>query len=112
MAEMWQPAVSDCKFQTKGSSLALWNLVNLEQVSGNYSYARIFAILKENFPEQAHRFPDIPNHGLPLRPCFLADCSKAETELSIRFRTLEETVIEEAKILFDLEEKTDKKTII
>ncbi|KKY21335.1 putative nad dependent epimerase [Phaeomoniella chlamydospora] len=74
-------------------------------VSGSYSYARIFSILKSAFPEHAHRFPVIEDQGLPLNPCFTADCTRAKRELGFRPRSLEETVIDQAKVLFDLEKK-------
>lgn len=73
------------------------------QVSGSYSYARIFAILKNAFPEHAAMFPVIENEGLPLRPTFINDCSKAEKELGMRWRSLEETVVSAARKLFELE---------
>jgi len=59
--------------------------------------------LKEDFAGQAHQLPHIPNDGLPLTPTLMADTPKTQRELSMRFRTLEETGIKEADILFRLE---------
>ncbi|ETS74587.1 hypothetical protein PFICI_13071 [Pestalotiopsis fici W106-1] len=70
-------------------------------VSGSYSYARIFALFRNLFPEQAQRFPVIPNDGLPLEPSFVNDCSKAEKELGMRWRTLDETVLEAGRALLE-----------
>ncbi|KAF7557598.1 hypothetical protein G7Z17_g509 [Cylindrodendrum hubeiense] len=77
-------------------------------VSGYYSYARVFSILRERFPEQADRFPIIPNNGLPVSPSFWNNCSKAEKELGMRWRTLEETVSTAAEVLFKLEKQSSE----
>lgn len=77
--------------------------------SGSYSYARVFAILKNAFPDQASRFPDIANDGLPLKPTFVNINAKAQTELGMRWRSIEDTAVEAAALLFELErmEKRD-----
>ncbi|KAI1613784.1 hypothetical protein EDD36DRAFT_207550 [Exophiala viscosa] len=75
--------------------------------SGSYSYARVFAILRKNFPKQAHRFPEIENEGLPVEPSLVTDASKAEREMGMRWTSLEETMVQTGGALFALEE-TDK----
>ncbi len=76
--------------------------------SGEYSYARVFAILRKNFPEQAHRFPEIENEGLPVKPHLTSDARKAEKELGMRWTSLEETMIQYGGALFALEDKVGK----
>lgn len=73
--------------------------------SGNYSYARVFAILRKNFPEQAHRFPEIADERLLAKPSLDNDTSKAEKDLGMRWTSLEETMIQTGRALFALEEK-------
>ncbi|KAM0754374.1 NAD(P)-binding protein [Meredithblackwellia eburnea MCA 4105] len=74
-------------------------------ISGYYSYTRIIAILKKAFPEEAYRFPDVPDEGLPIEPWYFVDCSKAVKDLGWRPRTLDESIIAEGTTLFELAKK-------
>jgi hypothetical protein len=74
-------------------------------VGGYYSYGAIIAILRRRLPDQAWRLPLVEGDGLPLPPSFQVDCSKAKKHLGMNFRSLEDTIVEEAEFLYAFQEQ-------
>ena len=73
------------------------------QISGEYTYAKIFSIIARHLPDQAHRFPVLPDN-LPRCAGYTVDVSKVERDLNIRhWSSLEESIVPHAKALFALE---------
>ena len=76
--------------------------------SGKYSYQMVCDIIRENFPEVRDRVPvGKPGSGLG-QEVYKVDNSKAKKELGMTFRSLEETIIDTAKSLLELEKATGK----
>ena len=71
--------------------------------SGDYSYSHIFAIIRKNFPDQAHRFPQVKDEGLPFAPRQTVDTSLVERDLGMRWSPLEEVICEEVADFFAIE---------
>jgi hypothetical protein len=78
-------------------------------VGGFYDYKVIIGILRRRLPDQAWRLPHVEGDGLHLPPCFKVDCSKVKKHLGMNFRTLEDTIVEEAEFLYAFEEQTKRK---
>ncbi|ORY23824.1 hypothetical protein BCR39DRAFT_548657 [Naematelia encephala] len=76
-------------------------------VSGYYNYGRLFSILRKAFPTEAHRFPDVPDDGLPLKPHFFTDSTKAERDFGVLHWTpIEEAIVPEFRDLLVVEAKS------
>ncbi|GAA5899269.1 hypothetical protein JCM6882_009301 [Rhodosporidiobolus microsporus] len=71
-------------------------------IGGDNDYEEIARILREEFPEQAHR---IPTQGTPLGPHWGFDCSPAKQELGIEFTDLRTTIKQAGEQLFRLEKE-------
>jgi nucleoside-diphosphate-sugar epimerase len=61
--------------------------------SSGYSYQNVVDIIRERFPELREKTPK-GNTGAPLPPVYRLDTSKAVKELGMKFRTLEETIVD------------------
>lgn len=67
-----------------------------------YSYQQICDIIRENFP-QLHDLTPKGNTGAPLPPIYKLDTTKAENELGIKFRPLQETIVGMVNSLLQLQ---------
>ena len=105
-------AFADVRDVGRAHRLACEKLVAAGQryltTSGNYSYQMICDIIRENFPEIKDRVPvGKPGSGLG-QEVYKVDNSKAKNELDMTFRSLEETIIDTARNLLELEKATGK----
>ncbi|QYT06291.1 Epimerase domain-containing protein [Trichoderma simmonsii] len=66
-----------------------------------YSYQQICDIIREKFPEQKDLTPK-GNTGAPLPPAYRLDTTKAVTELGLKFRPLQETIVDMVNSLMKL----------
>lgn len=66
-----------------------------------YSYQQICDIIRDKFPELSDLTPK-GNTGAPLPPAYQLDTSKAVKELGIKFRPLQETVMDMVNSLLKL----------
>jgi len=71
-------------------------------VAGHYDNTQIAAILRKNFPAQAHRIPAVEASEPP--PHFGTDSSKVEKELGIEWIPFEKSIVDTAVEFFKLEE--------
>ncbi|GAA6011972.1 hypothetical protein JCM10207_003445 [Rhodosporidiobolus poonsookiae] len=71
-------------------------------IGGDNDHEEVAQILKEEFPEQAHR---IPTKGAPLGPHWGFDCSPAQNELGIEFTDLRTTIKQAGEQIFRLEKE-------
>lgn len=75
---------------------------------GTYSNQEICDFLRKNFPEIRDRVPEgKPGNGLGLKPgeYFVGDNSKSKKILGITYRGLEESIVDTAKSILELEKK-------
>lgn len=73
---------------------------------GNFSYQMMADILREKIPELRDRVPiGKPGSGFGGVELYKPDSSKAQKILGIKFRDLEETVVDAARSLLELEKK-------
>ena len=70
--------------------------------AGNFSYQQACDIIRKHFPELRDKTPK-GNAGEALPPVYRMDSSKAETELGMTFRGLEETIVDSVKSSVALE---------
>ncbi|KAL2005183.1 hypothetical protein VTN00DRAFT_3033 [Thermoascus crustaceus] len=74
---------------------------------GNFSYQMMADILREKIPELRDRVPiGKPGSGFGGVELYKPDSSKAQKILGIKFRDLEEPVVDAARSLLELEKKT------
>ena len=72
-------------------------------IGGSYSYQMICDILRMEFPEIRDRVPEgEPGSGLGA-DVYKVDCSKAKKVLGLRFRSLEECIVDTGRSLLDVE---------
>ncbi|GAA5824093.1 hypothetical protein JCM11251_001519 [Rhodosporidiobolus azoricus] len=69
-------------------------------IGGDNDYEEIGRILREEFPEHAHR---IPTKGTPLGPHWGFDCTPAKQELGVEFTDLRTTIKQAGEQMFRLE---------
>lgn len=67
-----------------------------------YSYQQICDIIREKFPELQDKTPK-GDTGAALPPIYKVDTTKAITELGIKFRPLQETVVDMVNSLLALQ---------
>lgn len=67
-----------------------------------YSYQQICDIIREKFPELQDKTPK-GDTGADLPPIYKVDTTKAVTELGIKFRPLQETVVDMVNSLLALQ---------
>ncbi|KAL1644939.1 hypothetical protein SLS58_004010 [Diplodia intermedia] len=75
--------------------------------SGTYSNQQVCDVIRKHFPELRNRVPE-GTPGAPLADMWGVDNSKAGRELGIKFRTLEETIVDNVKNLLELEKSLAK----
>ncbi|KAL7941323.1 NAD(P)-binding protein [Trichoderma barbatum] len=66
-----------------------------------YSYQQICDIIRERFPQQSELTPK-GNPGAPLPSSYQLDTTKAVTELGLKFRPLQETIVDMVNSLLKL----------
>ncbi|GAA6027173.1 hypothetical protein JCM8097_002454 [Rhodosporidiobolus ruineniae] len=74
-------------------------------IGGDNDHVDVAEILREEFPEQAHR---IPTKGTRLGPHWGYDCSPAKEELGIEFTDLRTTVRQAGEQIFAMEREGKK----
>lgn len=67
-----------------------------------YSYQQICDIIREKFPELHDQTPK-GDAGAPLPSIYKLDTTKAATELGIKFRPLQETIVDMVNSLLTLQ---------
>jgi nucleoside-diphosphate-sugar epimerase len=75
--------------------------------NGGYTYQLFVDILREKFPELADKLPKKPNPANEAWPenVYKLDNSKATKDLGIKWRPIEETIVDTVKYLQHLEKK-------
>lgn len=68
--------------------------------AGNASAEKVAFLLRKNFPEQAHRIPEVEDGPIP--DPYGLDGRPAETAFNFVYQTLEETVVDFGNQLFEL----------
>jgi nucleoside-diphosphate-sugar epimerase len=76
--------------------------------SGNFTYQKVCDIIREKFPELKDRVPE-GTPGEPAPPMFKVDTSKAQKELGLTFRPLEEVIADTVNDLLKLEREQGKR---
>ncbi|KAH9832389.1 nad dependent epimerase [Teratosphaeria destructans] len=74
---------------------------------GNFTYQEVVDIIHEHFPELKEKTP-VGEAGEKGPKVFKVDTSKAQKELGIKFRGLEEVIVDTVRGLLKLEEETKK----
>jgi len=76
--------------------------------SGNYSYQMVCDVIRKNFPEVKDRTPaGKPGSGLGA-DVYKVSNEKAKKELGMTFKSLDETIVDTARRLLELERETGK----
>jgi nucleoside-diphosphate-sugar epimerase len=72
--------------------------------NGGYSYQLFCDVIRAKFPELADTTPE-GDANKPLPPVYKLDSSKAEKDLGIKWRSMEECVVDTVNSLKELESK-------
>ncbi|KAH7056993.1 putative cinnamoyl-CoA reductase [Macrophomina phaseolina] len=75
--------------------------------SGNYSNQQVCDLIRKHFPELRDRVPE-GEPGKPLADMFSTNTSKAQSELGLKFRSLEDCIVDTVKSLLELEKSVAK----
>ncbi|KAJ4854165.1 3-beta hydroxysteroid dehydrogenase/isomerase family domain-containing protein [Trichoderma breve] len=67
-----------------------------------YSYQQICDIIRAKFPELRETTPK-GETGAPIPPSYLVDTTKANTDLGVKYRTLEDTIVDAVNSLRKIE---------
>ncbi|KAM0750882.1 NAD-P-binding protein [Meredithblackwellia eburnea MCA 4105] len=70
-------------------------------IGGQWQYWQVADILRANFPAQAHRIPVPSSRETPAG--YTVDSSKVQKQLGIKWKSFEQSVVETARDLFELE---------
>lgn len=75
-------------------------------IAHHYSNDQIAYVLRQRMPDLAYRIPAAENK--PWQEHFMTDCSKVEKELGIRWTSFDQTVVDTANKLLEIETRLRK----
>jgi hypothetical protein len=67
-----------------------------------YTYQQIVDIIRAKFPKLADTTPE-GETGAPIPPAYIVDTTKANTDLGLKYRSLENTIVDAVNSLQKLE---------
>ncbi|KAL7958533.1 hypothetical protein V8C34DRAFT_323939 [Trichoderma compactum] len=67
-----------------------------------YSYRQVCGIIRAKFPELRETTP-MGENGAPIPPSYIVDTTKANTDLGIKYRSLEDTIVDAVNSLRKIE---------
>jgi len=75
--------------------------------AGHFSNEQVADAVRKAFPEQAHRIP--PCEPIPPPPHYGTDSSKCERDFGIKWISLEKSMVDMARVLYEKEKEFAQK---